>query len=128
MDAQQQLRELAAKFKTLTVTMKFGREMNGAPDFTSAAAIAANTPEMLLHFRRAALVTVQDKKFTLAGQFGMCEPNPDSDCAAAICGLCKSFAGVDAGGHILLKPDMPEFSTLPQAKEYFAALSIGRIY
>ena len=30
MDAQQQLRELAAKFKTLTVTMKFGREMNSA--------------------------------------------------------------------------------------------------
>ena len=47
MEKQTDIRELAARLKALGVILKICREMNDAADFSAAAAIAANSPEVL---------------------------------------------------------------------------------
>ena len=67
MEKQPDIRELAARLKALGVIMKISREMSDAADFTAAAAIAANSPEVLLHFASSALLEYSDGKAQIVG-------------------------------------------------------------
>ena len=97
MEKQPDIRELSARLKTLGVIMKISREMSDAADFTSAGAIAANSPEVLLHFCSASLVELSDGKARLVGQYGLFEPNPHSDLAVNILRFSRELSFIESG-------------------------------
>ena len=103
MEKQTDIRELAARLKALGVILKICREMNDAADFSAAAAIAANSPEVLLHFKSAALLEKENKKTVIVGQYGLYEPNVHSDCAVNYCRLAPAFAELESGKSMVIR-------------------------
>jgi hypothetical protein len=97
MEKQPDIRELAARLKALGVIMKISREMSDAADFTAAAAIAANSPEVLLHFASSALLEYSDGKAQIVGQYGLFEPNSHSDYAVNISRIGRELSFIESG-------------------------------
>ena len=97
MESKQNSRELAARLKALGVVLKIGRDMNGAQDFSAAASIAANSCEVLLHFRSAWIVECTGSKTAVAGQYGVFEPNAHSEPALRVCRICRDLPSAEPG-------------------------------
>ena len=125
MEKQPDIRELAARLKTLGVIMKISREMSDAADFTSAAAIAANSPEVLLHFCSAALVEYADGKAQIVGQYGLFEPNPHSDHAVNLTRLGRELSFIESGKSKVFKTTEDNEELSDGAKDALAALLGG---
>ncbi|MBR7105316.1 MAG: efflux RND transporter periplasmic adaptor subunit [Lentisphaeria bacterium] len=122
MEKQPDIREVSARLKALGVILKIGREMSDAADFTSAAAIAANSPEVLLHFKRSAIFESADGKIRLAGEYGLFEPNPHSDTAAALTTVCRSLDFIERGKGVILKVAEENEQLSDAAQEALASL------
>ena len=105
MEKQPDIRELAARLKALGVILKINREMSEAADFTAAAAIASNSPEVLLHFASASVVEYADGKAQIAGQYGLFEPNPHSDQSVNLCRVCREMSFIESGKSRIFKND-----------------------
>lgn len=125
MEKQPDIRELAARLKTLGVIMKISREMSEAADFASAAAIAANSPEVLLHFCSAALVEYSDGKAQIVGQYGLFEPNPHSDHAVDLGRFSRELSFIECGKFKIFKTTEENEELSDGAKDALAALIGG---
>lgn len=90
-ETQQNIRELTNRLKAFGVIFKIGREMSEAQDFSSAAAIAVNSTEILLHFRRSAIVECSGSSFSLAAQYAQVVPNGHSELAGFQLDICREL-------------------------------------
>ncbi len=70
MAADKQNAEWSARLKALGVVIKLGSDLFGAPDFATAAAMAANSSHSLLKFKSSALAEITGGKVRIVGQYG----------------------------------------------------------
>ena len=124
MEKSQEIRELAARLRALGVILKIGRDMNDAEDLSSAAAIAANSCEVLLHFRSAFIAESAAGKVSVTGQYGVFEPDPHSGPAENVCRVCRELLSLEPGKCRILKNDGDDGLPGP-AREALAALTEG---
>ncbi|MBQ7208886.1 MAG: hypothetical protein IJS01_13895 [Lentisphaeria bacterium] len=124
MEKSQENRELAARLRALGVMLKIGRDMNDAQDLAAAAAIAANSCEVLLHFRSAFIAEFGAGKVSIAGQYGVFEPDPHSDPAGNVCRICREITSLEPGKCRILKNGGDEELSGP-AREALSSLTEG---